>query len=503
MARLLTERYGERLHGVLSCYDRIVITGTLPGICYAAGMTRFLNAKGFRIFDYARFAEPLRGLIRDRAQRVAAEHGVTIEHIAKAHVRKEERVAKVLARRGDRPGLVHVISAMEACRSYRPWHDKAGGKTFLKPCSGKCLHYYFYFIDEVLGLCYLRVPTWCPFRLQFYCNGHGWLARKLAAAGIAFTAADNAFVRVADIERAQALADGLTPDELHRRLEHYAASLCPVEEIFAQTYHWSLMQVEYATDLIFRSATTLAPLYEQLSRQAILAVKAEQVASFLGKKISPQLAQEIGSRFTTRIEGTCIKHRFANTGVKMYDKFGRVLRLETTTNDVSFFKHHRKVEHKDGRTSRELAALKKTIYSLIDLRQILAGCNRRYLEFLSALDDHAGGERDLAKLTRRKRHGQRTIKGLNFFEPTEQALLRALHRPEFNIRGLRRADVKPFVPLSNSALSRQLHRLRALGLIKRVSRSYRYYLTRLGRAAIAAACSLTQFNIIPAIVDSR
>jgi hypothetical protein len=187
----------------------------------------------------------------------------------------------------------------------------------------------------------------------------------------------------------------------------------------------------------------------------------------------------------------------------MYDKFGRVLRLETTTNDVSFFKHHRKVEHKDGRTSRELAALRKTIYSLIDLRQILAGCNRRYLEFLSALDDHAGGERHLAKLTRRKRQGHRTIKGLNFFEPTEQALPRALQRPEFNIRGLRRADVKPFVPLSNSGLSRQLHRLRALGLIKRVSRSYRYYLTRLGRAAIAAACSLTQFHIIPAIADSR
>ena len=37
MAQMLTERYRERLHGVLSCYDRIVITGTLPGICYAAG----------------------------------------------------------------------------------------------------------------------------------------------------------------------------------------------------------------------------------------------------------------------------------------------------------------------------------------------------------------------------------------------------------------------------------------------------------------------------------
>jgi hypothetical protein len=44
---------------------------------------------------------------------------------------------------------------------------------------------------------------------------------------------------------------------------------------------------------VFRSQTTLKPLYEQLSRQAILTVKAEHVATFLGHKITPQLAQEI------------------------------------------------------------------------------------------------------------------------------------------------------------------------------------------------------------------
>ena len=213
---------------------------------------------------------------------------------------------------------------------------------------------------------------------------------------------------------------------MHRRLDRYAERLCPVGEVFGQRYHWSLMQVEYSTDLIFRSEATLKPLYEQLSRQAVLAVKAEQVASFLGKKITPQLAQEIGSRFATRIEGTCIKHRFGKTGVKMYDKFGRVLRLETTTNDVSFFKHHRKVEHQDGHSTRELAPLKKTIYSLIDLREILAGCNRRYLEFLSALEDTSSGERDLARLTASQQDDDRTIKGLNFFAPAEQKFLRAL-----------------------------------------------------------------------------
>jgi hypothetical protein len=504
MTQMLTERYHDRLHGVLSCYDRIVITGTLPGVCYAQGMTSFLYSQGIRIFDYARFAEPLRERIRARAGEACSEAGIEIEHINKPHIRKEEVVARVLARRGDAPGLVHVISAMEACESYRPWHDKRSGKTALKPDSGKCLHYYFYFIDERLGLCYLRVPTWCPFRLQFYCNGHAWLARKLSAAGIDFTLADNAFVRVADIDRAQVLADALKPDELHRRLDYYAKRFCPVLDVFGQRYHWSLMQVEYSTDLIFRSEAALKPLYEQLSREAVLAVKAEQVASFLGKKITPQLAQELGSRFATRIEGTCIKHRFAKTGVKMYDKFSRVLRLETTTNDVSFFKHHRKVEHRDGHTTRELAGLKKTIYSLIDLREILLGCNRRYLEFLSAIEDTSSGARELARLTSPQHEGDRTIKGLNFFERSEQQLLRALQRPEFNIHGMRRADLKVFVQgLSDSRLSRQLHRLRILGLIKRVTHSYRYYLTRLGRAAIAAACSLTQFHIVPALAAAR
>jgi hypothetical protein len=502
--QMLTERYRERLAGVLSCFDRIVITGTLPGACYAVGMTSFLNAKGIRIFDYARFAEPLRERIRGCAEAACTEAGIQVEHINKSHIRKEDVVAKVLARRGDHPGLVHVISAMESCESYRPWHDKASGKTGLKHSAGKCLHYYFYFIDEKFGLCYLRVPTWCPFRLQFYCNGHSWLARKLTAAGIEFSLADNAFVRIADFARAQTLADAMRPDELHRRLDRYAKRFCPVTEVFGQAYHWSLMQVEYSTDLVFRSQDLLKPLYEQLAREAVLAVKAEQVATFLGKKITPQLAQELGSRFSTRIEGTCIKHRFAKTGVKMYDKFGRVLRLETTTNDVSFFKHHRKVEHLNGHTSRELAGLKKSIYSLIDLREILLGCNRRYLEFLSAIGDISSGQRDLARLTEPQQDGERTIKGLNFFAPTEQRLLRALQRPEFNIHGVRRVELKAFVPmLTDSRLSRQLHRLRTLGLIKRVRRSYRYYLTRLGRAAIAAACSLTQFQIIPALAAAR
>lgn len=219
MAQPLIERYENRMHGVLSCYDRMVVTGTLPQACYAAGMTSFLSTRGVRIFDYPRFAEPLRDAIRARAQELAAAAGIEIEHLAKAHIRKEDVVAKVIARRGDHPGLVHVISAMEACPSYKPWHDKASGKTFLKPGSGKCLHYYFYFIDARLGLCYLRVPTWCPFRLQFYFNGHHALACELARRGVGCELADNAFVAIDDFDKAQQIADGFDVKKLHRILD--------------------------------------------------------------------------------------------------------------------------------------------------------------------------------------------------------------------------------------------------------------------------------------------
>jgi DNA-binding MarR family transcriptional regulator len=429
---------------------------------------------------------------------------VSIEHVSKSHIRKEDLVARVLAERGNAPGLVHVISAMEACPSYKPWLDKSNGHVFLRPTIGKCLHYYFYFIDDLLGLCYLRVPTWAPFTLQFYCNGHSALARSLAREGIDFVQEDNAFLRIAKLQRAQALADAFSPDVLHQRLKRYAHWLCPVIDVFEQDdWHWSIRQAEYSTDLMFRSQEILVPLYDALSRQAVLTADAPRVAGFLGKKITPQLAQEIGSRLSTRIEGRCVKHHMGMASVKVYDKFSRVLRIETTVNNVSFFKHHRKVEHKDGAATRELAPIKKSIYSLIDLREVLLGCNLRYLAFLDSLDDPSAGQRDLQRLSQPRVGTQPSVKGLNFFSAAEQALLKALQHGEFNIHGCRRADLLQHLDITPSAMSRQLRRLRLLGLIKKVAHTYRYYLTRLGRAAIAAACSLTRFNIIPAMAAAR
>src|SRR6185436_930712 len=336
MANLI-ERHRNDIRGVLSCLDRVVVQGTIPSICHPKAMATMLDSRGIRLFDYTQFVQPFRDAIRAHAEKIAAEQEVTVEYIRKMKTfRKEDRIQQILAERGDHPGLVHIFSAMEPCSSYEPWHDKATGNTFLRRDTGKCLHYYFYFIDEVLGLCFLAIPTWCPFRALFYFNGHNWLASKLRKAKIAFELNDNAFADVSDWQKAQDLSDALMVTELHARMDAAVARYCPVLEQLGR-YHWSIMQAEYATDIVFQSAATLAPLYDHLLRTAILAVKVSDVATFLGRSPNRPTEREAGSDLSIRhhglrIEGRRVRHYLGPASIKMYDKHGFILRVETTTN---------------------------------------------------------------------------------------------------------------------------------------------------------------------------
>lgn len=494
------ERYADRIVGTLSCFDRVVITGTLPAICHARAMEGHLRARSVRLFDYPRWAEPLREEIRANAEQLAREAGLEIEFIRRKDFRKEDRVKQIVAQRGNHPGLVHIFSAMEPCPSYKPWHDKRSGITSLRPTEGKCLHYYFYFIDLEFGLCYLRVPTWAPFRLQFYFNGHNHLACRLRQEGIACALGDNAFLHIADFPRAQQLAD-IPVDRLHRLLDRLAERFCPVVARFS-SYHWSLMQVEYATDILWKKPADLTPLYDALVRTAVHAVRAEEVATFLGRKLSPQYTGEAGTDFHTRVEGTRIKHAMGKVSIKMYDKMGCILRVETTAHDVTFFKHHRRVEHRDGTWESKTAQVKKSIYSLPVLADLMGAANRRYLEYLATLDDPTAGLRDLDRIGKPVQQQGRTWRGFNLFSGSDLKLFEAIARGEFQLNGLQNRHLQQLLGLTSAQISRLLKRLRLHGLIKKVGRTYKYYLTKLGRNLVLLALKLRRFTIIPDLAQA-
>jgi hypothetical protein len=494
----IPERYSEKIHGVLHCFDRLILTGTIPGLCYAQGMTGYLKAQGIRIFDYAKFAEPLRETIRTNAERIAAEEGVAIEFVRKNAFRKERRIKQIIDERGDHPGLVHIFSAMESCTSYKPWHDKGSGKTFLKFTDGKCLHYYFYLIDEELGLCYVRVPTWCPFRLQVYCNGHSILARRLEKARIDFAMAENAFYSIADLPRAQHDADQLTGQHLHTVLDRLARRFCPVIDTLSVSYHWSIMQAEYATDIMFRRSEDLQSFYPFLLETMIHSVKPENIATFLGTKLHPRYLGEVGNNFNVRTEGTRVKHSMGPVSVKMYDKRQCILRIETTVNDVSFFKDFRRVEHRDHTSEVKWTTMKKSIYSLESLRTVLHASNHRYLEFLSQLDTPESGVKDLKKISESCLHRDHRYKGFNPFKDEDAALFRILLCGQWAIYGVTSYGLRQALPdKSPGQITRLIKRFRVHGFLRKVAHSYRYYLTDFGRSAAAYCVKLREMVVIP------
>ena len=496
----LLERYADRIVGMVSCFDRVVIMGTLPAICHGGAMAGHLGSHGVRLFDYPRWAEPLREEIRVNAERLAKDAGLEIEFIRRRDFRKEERVKQIVAERGNHPGLVHVFSAMEPCASFKPWYDKQTGKTSLRPTEAKCLHYYFYFIDATYGLCYLRVPTWAPFRLQFYFNGHNLLATRLRQAGVGCELADNAFLYVADFSRIPEAA-AFRVDSLHRLLDRVAREYCPVVKRFG-SYHWSVMQLEYASDILWQRPTDLAPLYDTWVRTAVHAVHAEEVATFLGRKLTPQYLGEAGTDFHTRIEGTRIKHSMGKASIKMYDKRGFILRVETTANDVTFFKHHRRVEHKNGTTELKVAPVKKSIYSLPALAELMAAANHRYLEYLASLDDPAAGMRDLDRISKPTHENDHTWRGFNLFSDPDRKLFEVIARGEFQLSGFQSRHLQRLLGLAAGPISRILKRLRTHGLIKKIGRTYKYYLTKLGRNVVILALKLRRFTIIPELAQA-
>ncbi len=201
-----------------------------------------------------------------------------------------------------------------------------------------------------------------------------WLARQLDRRQIGYRQLDNAFTAIEDWAAAQKLSDSWDASSLHRKLDEFSDRYCPILKHIEESYHWSLEEGEYATDILFRRQADLQALYGKLVRTAIHTVQPDDIATFLGKKLNGNYQGEMGNRYNVRIKGTRVRHSMGMASLKMYDKFGQILRIETTAKDISFFKHYREVEQRNGKAVMKFAPMKKTIYSLGALREVLEAC---------------------------------------------------------------------------------------------------------------------------------
>jgi hypothetical protein len=473
-------------------------------------MGQHLHARGVKLLDYPKhYADVLRLEMTGRIKAVAAAEGLTVIQV-NAGQRKEALVEQILRRRGRREGLVCILGAMERCRCYKVGKDPVTGFLRLQWSPGKCQHFYVYFLDAEFGLGYLRIPTWAPFRLQAYINGHDWLERRLQRAGLGFRKADNCFTHLSDFAAAQKLVAQFDPHRLHTRLDRLARRLVAVHDRFGATLHWSVYQAEWATDVVFRNDRVLPELYRQIVRTAAVEIGCGDIYHFLGKRPSGRGHAEVSSRLQTLVQGTRIKHTLGSTSLKMYDKAGRVLRIECTTSDISSFTHYRQVEPRRNRGRQvpagssavsKYAPMRKTLYSLPALAEAMQACNRRYLACISQWPDRTAERHELRTVTASVRDQRdRSHRGVNFFRDEDLQFLQALLRGEHQIAGLRNRSLQPHLPGWKPAkIGRTLRRFRALGVLKPVAGTRKYYLTQRGLRLLVVGRQLTERVILPAL----
>jgi len=274
--------------GVLSSFDRLRLMASLRPLYQPSLMLRYLSRANVLLKDFAAFASGWTDRVRAAAHQLAEQSNRPLTYLHGSSQRKE-LLARDLARRdGLTTGLIGIWSVVEPCLTCFVRRDREQKKLVLRLEPGKCLHYYFYFLHEQLGLLHLRLQTWFPFALHLGLNGRHWLARQMDQAGIGYVQRENCFPWIQDVTRAQALAREqlqrcrpVLLDPLVKQCHPHAAALC---RPLALSYYWSVSKSEYATDVMFQTPAALARLYPALIRQGIQHFGSTDVPRFLGHK---------------------------------------------------------------------------------------------------------------------------------------------------------------------------------------------------------------------------
>jgi len=307
-----------------------VFKGCLRHLAYAEGAARFLAGRGVLNKDYKAWMLAQSAALVAACERLAREQtGTGIAHIPSLRERKEELAHARMREKGVVCGPVGVWSCTESCRTFRAAFDPGAGRPRLRPEHGKCKHLYFYHNHAEYGFMSVRLQTWFPYEIQIALNGREWLRRGLEARGVPHTVDGNKFLSVGDFEAAQRLLDAQPLAPWFGILDGFAREAFPT---MGQTlgggpgYRWTLWQSEWATDFIFDSPGSVAPLMGSLLRHELANGTGERVLRYFGRPVRPDgqphpLADpDILSRAGVWYDGVRMKHWLDGNSVKFYNE---------------------------------------------------------------------------------------------------------------------------------------------------------------------------------------
>jgi hypothetical protein len=508
-------RFGQHVTGFFSGLDRVRFRATLRPLFCPEGPGVYLNYCKVLIKHFKGFAQSLSERVKKLAYERFEQLGRPSIYLPSSELSKEILVQELVAKEQIKEGPIALLSCVEPCLSFRVRGDRQANRLRLVMESAKCTHLYHYYQHPEIGLMHIRVQSWFPFSVDVCLNGRQWLARQLDGAGIGYEQRDNAFIWIEDCGLAQKLLNEQLRSNWPALMKSFLELAHPLHgEITAPmpglSYYWSASQSEYATDVLFDHAQELQKLYPHFLRHAISSFQSPDVLRFLGRKVPQSSGRphagfrgEVSSRLQQRAEGVRIRHSLNGNSLKMYDKEGSVLRVETTIVRPTEFRVYRA---KEGlpKAKKQWRPLRKGISDMYRRAQVCRAANHRYLEALACVTGSNSLLQEAAEVCCPIVHKGKRYRALNALAQKDQALLRALSRGEFALSGVRNADLRAlFYPPAqartpkaelrrrSAATTRQFALLRAHGLLRKLPRIRRYHLSAKGRriiTALLAAC---------------
>jgi len=474
--------FGSVLIFFYHCFDRLVIHGYLLGLSRPGNVVfYFRDVLGLSPITPEVLARPTHEY-QAWVEAYARQHRLPFEWAPKG-VRKEDFVRPWLQRmeRQNRYGVYGILKSKERGNTFRScpssFSDSCPEDRLLRRRQSCFTHYYFYLRDQTLGPMVVQVASYLPFAMTFYLNGHSFIAQQLRRAGVAFRQEQNAFLSVSNPGALKKAADSLSAPLLRERLDDWTAQLGPqfppsVRGAMNLNRFYSLTQVEYCLNFIFRRHFPIHHLFERSCDLGLGRLTADHLSQIFGFRLTRRLKGFLDSSLRQIEHGHHVfRAACKKTWIKSYEKFSTFLRLEVCSNCLPDF------------------GLRKGLDHLEEVRLTLANLTDRFAAFeASSLNVH-GDFPLFQRLALPVRVGQTRIPGIKIHDTRIIRLMEVLLHAGTLPTGWRSAQIHQAIlttfGLSASSytltqLRYDLRKMKAHGLVQRCGQSYAYRLTSKG-----------------------
>lgn len=468
---------------------------------YPDAAEKFFARKGMLLKEFKDFTKTQTEFLKSHAQKLAKKADRPYEYL-NGYVRKDEYVRKIAERDGVKEGLICVLALNETNHTFALRYGV--GRPHLKKNSPRCLTLYFYYLDRHFGFMHIRLSTWMPFSIQVYMNGHDWLARQMTTNKIPFKQMENAFINIKHCTKAQTIANRFPTLKWEKTLHVFARRVNPLLKtiLSGMEYYWVIDQAEYATDVMFKKHYILDELYLNWQKHAAVCTQAEDVMRFMGRKLHGLFNGLIQTDAKYRPNVTRIKHTMRGNWIKMYNKQGIVLRVETVINRPREFRISRLGR---GKRAIDWRPMPKRVSSMKRYEQICRRANQAYLQALAQVDNPAEVYGQLDCLCEPQKLAKQKIRGLNPMRKCDRSLFEAIVRGEHFIQGFMAKDLIAHLKIQrpketierrrfSARLNRKLRLLRGHRLIVKIPHSRRYKITDTGMRLMNAVIDLRTYG---------